>query len=60
VTTVGVTSGASVPDELVKELLDHLAARGFAEVLVVVAGVESLLFALPPVLRRDLKAAGGV
>jgi 4-hydroxy-3-methylbut-2-enyl diphosphate reductase len=57
VTTVGVTSGASVPDELVKELLDHLAARGFAEVREVVAAEESLLYARPTELRPDLKAA---
>jgi len=57
VTTVGVTSGASVPDELVKAVLEWLAARGYADVEEVVAAEESLLFALPPELRRDLKAA---
>ena len=58
VETVGVTSGASVPEILVKDLLDWLAERGFGEVETVNAIEESLLFALPPELRKDLKAAG--
>jgi 4-hydroxy-3-methylbut-2-enyl diphosphate reductase len=58
VTTVGVTSGASVPDDLVQAVLAWLAARGYGDVAEVVAAEESLLFALPPELRRDLKAAG--
>jgi 4-hydroxy-3-methylbut-2-enyl diphosphate reductase len=58
VTTVGVTSGASVPDDLVQAVLTWLAERGYADVDEVVAAEESLLFALPPELRRDLKAAG--
>jgi 4-hydroxy-3-methylbut-2-enyl diphosphate reductase len=57
VTTVGVTSGASVPDELVTGVLDWLAERGYAEVVEVESARESLTFALPPELRRDLKAA---
>ena len=31
-TTVGLTSGASVPEELVMEVLAYLAERGFADV----------------------------
>ena len=58
VSTVGVTSGASVPEVLVRDLLDALAARGFADVQEVRDAEESLLFALPPELRRDLRAAG--
>ena len=58
VTTVGVTSGASVPEVLVRDVLDWLAERGYADVQAVTAAEESLLFALPNELRRDLKAAG--
>ena len=57
VTTVGLTSGASVPESLVDGVLDWLAARGFSNVEVVSAADEKLTFALPPELRRDLKAA---
>ena len=58
VRTVGVTSGASVPEVLVRDVLDWLAARGYADVSTVTAAEESLLFALPTELRKDLKAAG--
>ncbi len=53
---VGVTSGASVPDELVQGVLDLLAERGFGGAEEVRTAEESLIFALPPELRRDLKA----
>ena len=56
--TVGVTSGASVPEILVRDVLALLAEHGYADVEPVVAAEESLLFALPMELRRDLKAAG--
>ena len=58
VTTVGVTSGASVPEVLVRGVLAWLAERGYGDVREVVSAEESLLFALPPELRRDMKAAG--
>jgi 4-hydroxy-3-methylbut-2-enyl diphosphate reductase len=58
VETIGVTSGASVPELLVKDLLEDLAKRGFSDITEVRAMEESLLFALPPELRKDLKAAG--
>jgi 4-hydroxy-3-methylbut-2-enyl diphosphate reductase len=58
VETIGVTSGASVPELLVKDLLEELASRGFSDVTEFRAMEESLLFALPPELRKDLKAAG--
>ena len=56
-TTIGVTSGASVPEILVRGVLDWLAERGYGVVEEVRSAEESLLFALPPELRRDLKAA---
>lgn len=59
VTTVGVTSGASVPEILVRDVLEFLAERGFDDVAPIVAAEESLLFALPNELRRDLKAKNG-
>ncbi len=56
-TTVGVTSGASVPEILVNEVLDYLAEKGFGTVEEVKTAEETLVFALPPELRRDMKAA---
>lgn len=56
-TTVGVTSGASVPDVLVNDVLDSLKELGFGTVEEVTTAEETLVFALPPELRRDLKAA---
>ena len=56
VTTVGVTSGASVPDILVRELLDKLSARGYGSVTPVTTAEEKLTFSLPKELRRDLRA----
>ena len=57
VATVGLTSGASVPEVLVDGVLAWLAERGYDTVSEVQSAEESLLFALPPELRRDLKAA---
>lgn len=56
-TTVGLTSGASVPEELVNGVLVRLADFGFGSVEAVLTAEENLTFALPPELRRDLKAA---
>ena len=58
VETIGVSSGASVPEILVKDLLKVLAERGYSDVETVTASEEHLLFAIPPELRKDLKAAG--
>jgi len=55
--TVGLTSGASVPEDLVDGVLVWLADHGIATVETVTVVEESLLFALPPELRRDMKAA---
>ncbi len=57
VETIGVSSGASVPEILVKDLLAELARRGYGDVTTVTAMEESLLFALPPELRKDMKAS---
>jgi 4-hydroxy-3-methylbut-2-en-1-yl diphosphate reductase len=55
--TVGVTSGASVPEVLVSEVLDWLAERGFADVEPVKAAEERLVFALPHELKKSRAAA---
>ena len=56
--TVGVTSGASVPEILVRDVLDRLATLGFGDVEEVRTATEELMFSLPRELRADLKAAG--
>ncbi|MFA7322813.1 MAG: 4-hydroxy-3-methylbut-2-enyl diphosphate reductase [Candidatus Nanopelagicales bacterium] len=53
---VGLTSGASVPEILVNDVLAWLAEQGFGDVDEVTTTVEKLTFALPPELRRDMKA----
>ncbi len=58
VSTVGLTSGASVPESLVSQVMDWLAERGFDDVVEVESARESLQFALPPELRRDLRLLG--
>ena len=50
--TVGVTSGASVPEVLVSGVLARLAGLGYGNVEDVEAVEERLVFALPPELRR--------
>ena len=55
--TIGVTSGASVPEILVDDLLKHLDLHGYHDVEEIRAKEETLLFALPPELRKDLKKA---
>jgi 4-hydroxy-3-methylbut-2-enyl diphosphate reductase len=57
VETIGVTSGASVPEILVNDLLKHLEVHGYLDVQEVKATEETLLFALPKELRADIKAA---
>jgi len=58
VESVGLSSGASVPEELVSEVLDHLAVRGFGDVRTVQTAEEDIQFSLPAELRKELKAAG--
>ena len=50
--TIGVTSGASVPEELVSGVLARLAELGYGSVEEVQAVEERLVFQLPPELRR--------
>jgi 4-hydroxy-3-methylbut-2-enyl diphosphate reductase len=51
--TVGLTSGASVPEELVTGVLEYLAQCGFSTADEVEAVEERLVFAPPPELRRS-------
>jgi len=57
VSSVSVTSGASVPEELVDGVLEFLSARGFPDAKAVHTAEESLIFALPPELRKDMRIA---
>jgi 4-hydroxy-3-methylbut-2-enyl diphosphate reductase len=57
VRTVGLSSGASVPEILVREVTDLLAEHGFGEVEEVTHTEERLAFALPQELRRELRAS---
>ncbi len=65
VATVGVTSGASVPEVLVREVLETLAAAGYGDVEEIRTAEEDLMFSLPKELRqdssgqRDARALGG-
>ena len=51
VTTVGVTSGASVPEILVREVLDWLAERGYADTEEIRTATETITFSLPREIR---------
>lgn len=53
VTTVGVTSGASVPEILVRDVLELLKSHGYEDVREVTTAAEKITFALP----RDLREA---
>lgn len=54
VQTIGVTSGASVPEGLVQEVLMDLADAGYGDVSEVKTAEEDLMFSLPKELRKDL------
>ncbi|HZK04215.1 MAG TPA: 4-hydroxy-3-methylbut-2-enyl diphosphate reductase [Actinomycetaceae bacterium] len=56
--TVGVTSGASVPEILVRDVVARLGEFGFGEIEEVRTATEDIMFSLPKNLRADLKAAG--
>jgi 4-hydroxy-3-methylbut-2-enyl diphosphate reductase len=57
VSTVGLTSGASVPEDLVQGVIAWLADRGFPTVQEHRTTEESLMFSLPRELRQGLKTA---
>jgi 4-hydroxy-3-methylbut-2-enyl diphosphate reductase len=59
VSSIGVTSGASVPEVLVQEVLADLADAGYATVTEVTTAEEDLMFSLPKELRGDDRALGG-
>jgi len=56
--TVGLTSGASVPEILVRDVVTRLGELGFGEVEEVRTATEDIMFSLPKNLRSDLKSAG--
>jgi 4-hydroxy-3-methylbut-2-enyl diphosphate reductase len=58
VSTVGVTSGASVPETLVQEVLNLLASYGYGDVEEVITAQEDIMFSLPKEIRATLKAMG--
>lgn len=58
VESVGVSSGASVPEELVEEVLEYLAKRGYGDVETIQTAEEDIQFSLPKELRKELKSAG--
>ncbi len=57
VETVGLTSGASVPEDLVDDVLALLAEHGYADVEEITTAQERLTFSLPQELKRDMRAA---
>lgn len=59
VTTVGLTSGASVPEVLVQDVLRLLADYGYSDVEKFETAKEDILFSLPKELRAALKNDSG-
>jgi 4-hydroxy-3-methylbut-2-en-1-yl diphosphate reductase len=57
VETVGLTAGASAPEELVSRVCDWFRARGVEEIRVAGSVVENVLFRLPVEVRRARPAA---
>jgi 4-hydroxy-3-methylbut-2-enyl diphosphate reductase len=55
--TVGLTSGASAPEHLVRRVCDWFQARGVEEIVSAGAVVEDVFFRLPVEIRRALPAA---
>jgi 4-hydroxy-3-methylbut-2-enyl diphosphate reductase len=57
VRTVGLTSGASVPERLVDRVCDWFRARGVGEIAPFALREEDVTFRLPVELRRELELA---
>ncbi|NUL46208.1 4-hydroxy-3-methylbut-2-enyl diphosphate reductase [Cellulosimicrobium funkei] len=58
VATVGLSSGASVPEVLVQDVLTLLAEYGYDSVEEVVTAEEDIIFSLPKELRAEMKKVG--
>jgi 4-hydroxy-3-methylbut-2-en-1-yl diphosphate reductase len=58
VETVGITSGASAPEELVERLVDYFRARGASEVSELKTVDEDVRFMLPGEIRKELAGSG--
>ncbi|MCB0875034.1 MAG: 4-hydroxy-3-methylbut-2-enyl diphosphate reductase [Solirubrobacterales bacterium] len=59
VETLGITSGASAPEELVTELVNVFRARGTEDVTELRAIDEDVRFMLPKQIRTELAASAG-
>ncbi len=51
-TKIGVTAGASAPEELVQRVITHLGSRGASNVNEVAGAIETVSFSIPKPLRR--------
>ncbi len=58
VKTLGITSGASAPEELVQRLVDSFRERGTTEVEEFMVVEEDVRFMLPKVIRQAIASAG--
>ena len=56
VKTIGITAGASAPEELVQELIDRLSELGDIDLQPVSGVEETIQFKLPPLLANDSAA----
>lgn len=58
-TKIGVTAGASAPEELVQQVIEHLKCCGATDVNEVAGAVETVSFSIPKPLRRAERPSGG-
>ena len=56
--TIGITSGASAPEELVSQLVDFFRERGTQEISELRTVDEDVRFMLPKEIRVELAARG--